>query len=598
MAEDTLLNEAIEALRKNDKARAKDLLTRLLKVDQKNANYWVWLSAAVDTDKERIFCLQTAYKLDPANEAARRGLVIFGALKQDRPVQRFNPELFNQPVKGWEISEPESPGDATGIKVLLKKPVIKYGLLVSMLMILVLVVWAGYNKPKAVPLPPTRTPGPSPTFTLTPTSLNANPIGITTPIHSGPTALWMLLSETYTPTPLYVITEHPFSSRDAFNAGILYFQQGNWLDSINLMRQVISLEPGSAADAWYYIGEAYRLDGKLTESKNAFTKAIQVDPNFGAAYLGRAVVSRLISPDVVVLPDLNRSAELDPGHVAVYVERASYYLYKKDTSSAQKDIDTALGLDARSPAAYLMQARLYLTLHDPISSLEAALKANQLDVTDLPSYLILGQAYIGNGDFENAVTAIKVYNAFLPKDQAGQIWLAAAYIGVGDYQDAITLLDGVLAKDKRQSEAYYQRGMGYLGLEKYDKAIYDLQSALNYDPKDFDAYIGLARVYLGKGLPGEAYLQIKNHAAALAAYDSQKAQVYYWEATALEALDNQAAVVWWQALLDLPVEAVPGDWQDQARAHLDIQLTGTPVSTQSTTPGPTGKTTITPTGTP
>ena len=48
-AENTLLQEATEALRKDDRARARDLLTRLLKTDQNNAMYWVWLSAAVDT---------------------------------------------------------------------------------------------------------------------------------------------------------------------------------------------------------------------------------------------------------------------------------------------------------------------------------------------------------------------------------------------------------------------------------------------------------------------------------------------------------------------------------------------------------------------
>ena len=598
MAEDTLLNEAIEALRIDDKARAKDLLTRLIKVDQKNANYWVWLSAAVDSDKERIFCLQNAYKLDPGNEAARRGLVIFGALKQDRPVKRINPELLNRSLQAWENSQVESPGDPSGLKVLLKRPVIKYGVLISMLLVVVIIGWVGFKKPKAVPLPPTRTSGPSPTYTLTPTSLNANPILAVTATHRGPTPLWMLLSETYTPTPLYVVTEHPFSSKDAFNAGILYFKQGNWQDSISLMKQVISLEPGSAADAWYYIGEAYRHEGNLGESKNAFTKAIQIDPNFGAAFLGRAVVNRQINPDGAILPDLNKSAELDPGRAQVYVERADYYLYKKDTTAAQQDIDTALDLDAGLSSAYLVQARLDLSLHEPTKALEAAQKANQLDVTDVQTYLVLGQAYLGIGGFEKAINALKVYYAFQPKDQTGEIWLAAAYNGHGDYQDAITLLDSVLAKDKRQSEAYYQRGMSYLGLEEYNKAINDLQTALNYDPKDFDAYIGLARVFFAKGLPGEAYLQLKNHAATLATSDSQKAQVYFWEATALEGLGNPAAVTWWQALLGLPVDAVPQDWLDQARVHLDILLTGTPSFTPSTTPGPSGTSTITPTGTP
>ena len=50
---DTLFQEAVEAIRTEDRPRAKELLTRLLKTDQNNVHYWLWMSAAVDTAKER-----------------------------------------------------------------------------------------------------------------------------------------------------------------------------------------------------------------------------------------------------------------------------------------------------------------------------------------------------------------------------------------------------------------------------------------------------------------------------------------------------------------------------------------------------------------
>jgi Tfp pilus assembly protein PilF len=63
--ENTMLREAVNALRLGDRTRARDLLTRLLKTDQKNATYWVWLSAVVDSQKERLYCLQRALEADP-----------------------------------------------------------------------------------------------------------------------------------------------------------------------------------------------------------------------------------------------------------------------------------------------------------------------------------------------------------------------------------------------------------------------------------------------------------------------------------------------------------------------------------------------------
>ncbi|NJN79974.1 MAG: hypothetical protein HC797_05605 [Anaerolineales bacterium] len=95
---DTIFQDAVEALRRGDKPRAKELLTLLLKSDQNNAVYWIWLSAAVESQKERIYCLQTALKLDSENGTAKRGLILLGALAPDETIQPFP---MNRP-RAWE----------------------------------------------------------------------------------------------------------------------------------------------------------------------------------------------------------------------------------------------------------------------------------------------------------------------------------------------------------------------------------------------------------------------------------------------------------------------------------------------------------------
>ncbi|OGN76201.1 MAG: hypothetical protein A2X25_08205 [Chloroflexi bacterium GWB2_49_20] len=573
-----MLIEAIEALRKRDHVRAKDLLTRLLKVDQSNATYWVWLSAAVETQKERIYCLQTALKLDPNNAAAKRGLVLFGVLKPDEDIKPF-PMNHMRP---WE--ENLKKNEADNLKAAWGNPVIRLGMILGTLMLMAVVVWAGFNAPKAVYRRPTRTPGPSPTFSQTPTAMNASPQVLVTPAYRGPTPLWLLLQATYTPTLLYVITQHPVTSSDAYNAGIRYFKQGNWQDAITLMKQVATLEAGSAADAWYYIGEAYRLSGNNVESKKAFDQAIDIDPNFGVAYLGRAIVSLAMDPSAIVEPDLDKAIKFDPTHSPAYVERAAYFIVNNETEAARSDVDKALELDAGSSGAYYVLAQIELLLGNKAKALTAAQKANELDVTSLPVYLVLGQAYQQNGQFEEAVQALVIYNLYHPDDISAMLILATGYNAAGDYQEAIDLLDEVISKDKKRVEAYYQRGLAYLGLEEFKKASTDFKSAVGYDPNDFDAYIGLAKAYLKLGFPGDAYLQIKDHAAKLAQSDGQKAQVYYWEATALEALENAFAVTFWQNLLDLPEEVMPAEWRTQAQEFIAARVTGTPTSVLTVTP--------------
>ena len=102
-----VLQEAVEALRRGERARARDLLTRLLKTEQNNAMCWVWLSAAVDTQKERLYCLQTALQLDPQNASAKRGLTLLGGLPPDKAVPPFP---LNHP-RQWEekLDFPQEP---------------------------------------------------------------------------------------------------------------------------------------------------------------------------------------------------------------------------------------------------------------------------------------------------------------------------------------------------------------------------------------------------------------------------------------------------------------------------------------------------------
>src|SRR5947209_6722264 len=80
---DDMYTEAVQALKDGQRMRAKDLLARLIKVDPAKPDYWLWMSAAVDTEKEQVFCLQNVLKLDPNSIAARRGLVVLGALRAD-----------------------------------------------------------------------------------------------------------------------------------------------------------------------------------------------------------------------------------------------------------------------------------------------------------------------------------------------------------------------------------------------------------------------------------------------------------------------------------------------------------------------------------
>ena len=66
--------QGITALKAGDKARARQLFETALEENPEDAQAWLWLSGAVNTDEDRIACLRHVLSLAPDHAAARRGL--------------------------------------------------------------------------------------------------------------------------------------------------------------------------------------------------------------------------------------------------------------------------------------------------------------------------------------------------------------------------------------------------------------------------------------------------------------------------------------------------------------------------------------------
>jgi tetratricopeptide (TPR) repeat protein len=579
LGEDTMLREAAEALRIGDRARARDLLTRLLKTDQNNAAYWVWLSAAVDSQKERLYCLQTAYRIDPQNAAAKRGLILLGALPPDDSLPPFP---VNRP-RSWEeklVIPKESQEKLRGwanplmrVFIILGIAVVALGLFVGGYMLF------GKGARPAILRTPTRRSTATSTFTpsLTPLARSA------TPTFLGPTPLAMFLAKTYTPTPLYVLTEHPIVSSSAFEAGLRFLGAGDYDNAMVLFEQAQDLEP-NAPDLNYYIGEVYRGEGDYRSARDEYQEAINKDPNFAPAFLGRARANLGLNPDADVSNDLDSAIAIDPNFAEAYIERGKYLL-SSNPAAAESDLETAIEITPDSALAYLYLAQAQLARGENQAALESALRANQIDLTLIPDYLVMAQAYIATGQTEKAVAVLQTYTVFEPDDTSAFLSLGTAYNAAGLYQQAIDILDRAVAANRRNAEAYFQRGFAYLNLEKANLAVADFKSAIAYDPGDFDAQLGLARAYDLQGKPGDAYIQAEVNAIPLAKTDYTKAQVYYWQSIFLNEIgDDQGERASWYRLIMLPADVMPAEWRAQAFEHLGITPTYTP--TPKTTPTP------------
>jgi tetratricopeptide (TPR) repeat protein len=585
-AQDTMFQDAVNALREGNKALAKDVLTRLLKTDQNNATYWVWMSAAVETYKERVYCLQTALRFDPENVSAKRGLTLLGAIPPDENVQPFS---LNHP-RAWEEKlllaheQPQSKNTS--------RPLARLAAIIIVGVIVVGLAIGGLMLPRHNANPffrifDTNTPGASPTFTLTPTFVNQTLQGVTsTP---GPNSLAAALGVSYTATPLYVNTPRAPQSADQYNVALAAYQKGDWVTFISAMQQVEVLEP-AAPDIPYDIGEAYRFQGDYKDALDAYTVSLHLDQNFAPAHLGMARLDLLRDPNTDVTSLLNLAIQNDPNYGEAYLERADYYLNHNLPGLALSDLDAALKRMPDSALVQLGYARAYLAQGNTAKGLSAAQQANQIDLTLLPAYLVLGQAYVANAQCSDAVKPLETYITYGPNDGSAYVLLGQCYEATGAYQDAITATTKALSLDFTLRQAYLYRGLSYLELNNINSADTDIRKALEYFPNSFDANLALMRLSYLEGHYGDAFLHIGS-TEALAQTDQQKALVLYWTGLIQEKRsDTKDAVTAWQSLLAMPAGVMTSQMYSDATKHLAALATGTPTPTTSGTAG-----TLTPT---
>ncbi len=526
MSQDVMLKEAIQAVHQGQQARARDLLTRLLRADQSNPEYWLWMSSLVDSFKEQVYCLQSALKLDPGNPSAKQGLVLLGAIPADPDVIPIVPVL-----RRWEIPLQEIPRAR-----LQENPILRL-LVFSTLALLVIGLGTlgvlGINQKRTSNLAyiPTRTPGPSPTYTSTPTVSNFTPLAPTnTPRITGAPPLWTLLEATYTPTPIYISTPHPIN--EAYRVGQLALSRKNLDFALENLQQAVLIEPESA-DILYAIGEIHRLQGDPIKALSAYESAVEIDSGFAPAYLGRARLMRQLDPKADVQEDLELAIDLDPGFGEALLEMTDYLLEKEDIETALEYLGAAAQVMPGSPLVHLYQAQAHLLQGEQQQALEEARLSNQLDMTLLSSYRVLGQAAVLNGEYEEAFTALDTFLEYEQSDAAAWAIYGEALYATSQYSETIKSLDTAIKLNPNLPDAFHLKGLAYIELGEGQKGVNEIYRAIRLKPNTFEYQLDFARALFVAERVEEA-VSAMYPVERLAENDGELAQVFYWRAVMLE----------------------------------------------------------------
>ncbi len=514
------LTEAIAAVRLGDRRHARELLSRLLRADSQNAENWVWMSAVVDSPRERVYCLESALKIDPTNRAAMRGLILFGARSPSASDLSRALKLPRREIAPTEIKP--TPEEKPIVQSAQKKPAVspfKPKRRRSFIQVMGIVLLSGMGiaavggvvyilEPMFAPrflgmastLPPA---SPTATDTPLPGTPTATPIPAATRIIRTPiptdvvaTPLALLVAETRTPTPIAGFTPHP--SIEPYTAGVRAIEDGDYEQAIFFLDQALNYDP-ELAEALYFKAEAYRLSGNVAEAINFYDQAMQFDLDYAAVYLGRGRVLLGRNLEGIAEQDFDRAIGSDPLFVEAYEELAAFYEQKTLWQRMETVLEQALSIGARSPQMliYLSNAQLILDKYEV--ALGSALEGSADDPTLLDGYLAVGNAYVAmgietldNSYFPRAIWPLQTYTAYRSDDPVGWAALGRALLGAGQQEEALQALNIAIELNDRNAPAYLARGILYTERGMYDAAIEDLNAARRFAPETYDLWIATA----------------------------------------------------------------------------------------------------------
>ncbi|HKY84462.1 MAG TPA: tetratricopeptide repeat protein [Anaerolineales bacterium] len=614
LASQSSLTEAIAAARAGDRARARELLSKLLRADSANPEYWIWMSSVVESGREKVYCLESALKLDPSNRSALRGLVILGARSPEEDELASAIKIARRQTASAVVTRPAAPSGGFRFPWRLAVLIILGLFGVAALLQLLLLVAGPATTILAPVLAPVRTPthtsAPATitlTVTLTPIPIETRIMRTPVPTELVQTPLAFLVESTSTPTTMLGVTPRP--EYEAYANGLAALQRGDYVEAADSMREVVKAEP-DAADAWYFLGEANRALDRPGAAVEAYDQAVLSHPEFAPAYLGRARTIQGLRPNTLA-EDYARTIEADPLLAAAYLETAAFYNSRRQWENADELLGQAIEAGATEPELYIRRAEAQLNHTAYSDGLENAIEGSANDPTNLLGYLILGRAYVENELYNAALWPLQTYLLYEPDDPVGQATLARAHLGVGQYDSAFESANQALAMNDRLSQAYIVRGYVQNFRGEYDLALKDFSDALRLGRSSWDIQYGVARSYYGKREMAAAF-EAANSALANAieeedriSRDRKQGESYallgmIFEDFTPPAIDD--ALRQWQLLVSL--EHAKPETIALAQTHI-LELTGrgptrtaTVSPTSSLTPGPTATRTPTPSRTP
>ncbi|MDH4200090.1 MAG: tetratricopeptide repeat protein [Spirochaetia bacterium] len=251
--------------------------------------------------------------------------------------------------------------------------------------------------------------------------------------------------------------------------GELEFETGDYEGSEKTLKDLI--ESTKDAKAYYNLGIVYKKEGKLSEAKSVFLKAVEAEGSPESVYLSLVELGKLYATEEDYENAqlyLMRALKLKPENAKQYYNLAVIQYSAGKKEEAEKSLDRALNGVMEKPEHYIYIANLYKKLNNMEAAEVAIRKARSMAPLHPEVLKSLSDILIEQSKWTEAVDYLKKLSE----------------INTGSIEKAQT---------------FYQLGRAYMESGSFDNARHYLEEAYSLDSVNEDALIALGNLYHMKG---------------------------------------------------------------------------------------------------
>jgi tetratricopeptide (TPR) repeat protein len=203
----------------------------------------------------------------------------------------------------------------------------------------------------------------------------------------------------------------------------------------------LALNPRHGAALLFEKGNVFEAQGDLAGAIDQFTQAIELYPEFAAAYFKRAEIYQSQREPELALADLNEALRLIPlsarDRYEIYCERGSVHIDLGNLDEAILDLTHAISMFPKRGLAYFSRACARDLNDDPLGAIADFSELIRLTPQLAGNYDYRGEVYRQQGDFDLALADFNKAIEIKPSDWEFYCHRGLAWIGKGNIQSTV-----------------------------------------------------------------------------------------------------------------------------------------------------------------